>query len=557
MYNILLGGAAGDGIETMAKLLEKILKKSGFHIFTTRDVMSRVRGGHNFVQIRFGTEQVYSHCNELDGIFAMNEETYTLHGPDLKDGGFVMADASVAITDERVMLLPLKDSAKLLENTKVAASVAVGAILSLFNVDIAEIKEVLETSLKSGLVEVNLAAIQKGYSLVEPHVERETANIDDYMLISGNNATALGAAAAGLKFYSAYPMSPSTGILEYLDKHGEELSIVVEQAEDEIAAINMAIGASYTGAPAMVGTSGGGFCLMVEAIGFAGIAEIPLVAIDVQRPGPATGLPTRTEQSDLKFVMNAAQGEFPRMVIALRNQEDAFYQTARAFTIARKYQMPVILLSDQYLADSTATVPVYDIGRLDQASRENSTAALPYKTYAYTESGISIRLKPGKSENLVRADSDEHDEYGFITESAEVRKEMMDKRMGKLKLLEDELIEPEFFGNEQCEALFVGFGSTYGAIKEAVTVLNGEGKKFGALLFGDIYPLPTRLLKRFATRTDRMINVEQNATGQLGELIREATLIACRQSILKYDGRQLSADYILEAIKNPRGGKNR
>lgn len=537
MYNILLGGAAGDGIETMSLLLEQLLKQSGVYVFTIRDAMSRVRGGHNFVQIRFGSEPVEGHSSQLDGIFAMNEETLELHRYQLRSGGFVICDSSIAPTDGVTVALPLHEIAKTLGNHKVGTSVAIGAILSLFGLTLKNGKEVLERSLKQGLAELNLEAIKKGCELVQPRFSMETQALEHQMVISGTNALSLGAIAGGLKFYSAYPMSPSTGILEYLSIHGEKLNIIVEQAEDEIAAIHMAIGASYAGAPAMVGTSGGGFCLMVEAVGFAGIAEIPLVIVDVQRPGPATGLPTRTEQSDLKFVINAAQGEFPRMVIALRNQEDAFYQTARAFGIARKYRMPVILLSDQYLANSTATVPVFDTGKL------------------YADN--SQYLIPGETEQLVRVDSDEHDEHGFITESAVVRVQMMDQRLGKLTELDRELLEPCFFGNEQCEALLVGFGSTYAAIKEAVKVLNEQGGRYGALVFGDIFPLPTVLLKRFAARSHKIINVEQNATGQLAALMRETLSITCNQSILRYDGRQISADEVINAVKNPQGGNRK
>lgn len=350
-------------------------------------------------------------------------------------------------------------------------------------------------------------------------------------------------------------MSPSTGILEYLSIHGEKLGIVVEQAEDEIAAVNMAIGAAYAGVPAMTGTSGGGFSLMVEALGFAGIAEIPLVIADVQRPGPATGLPTRTEQSDLKFVISASQGEFPRMVIALRNHEDAFYQTARAFALAVKYQIPVILLSDQYLGDSTATVPIFDTKTL-YARKNAAQVQSPYQSYAITSDGISPRLFPGKSGELVHVDSDEHDEYGFITESAAVRCRMVDKRMRKLEPLKVELLEPDFMGDARCETLLVGFGSTHGAIKEAVAMLNQPLGNYAALVFGDVYPLPTELLKRYAAKAHKIICVEQNATGQLAALIRETTGISCDDKILKYDGRQLTAQDILDQITVSKGGRN-
>lgn len=555
VYHILLGGSAGDGIETMSALLEKLLKQSGFYVFTIRDFMSRIRGGHNFVQIRFGDEPIVSHCETLDGIFAMNEESFLLHRAQLKPDGFVLYHSMLPITDERGIALPFSETAKALGNAKVSTSVAIGAILAIFQIGLSDADKILAKIFKPELAAINLLAIQKGHGMTTPRYETTPQNLDQHILISGTNASTLGAAAAGLKFYSAYPMSPSTGILEYLLEHGEELGITVEQAEDEIAAINMAIGAAYAGAPAMTGTSGGGFSLMVEALGFAGIAEIPLVIENVQRPGPATGLPTRTEQSDLKFVISASQGEFPRMVIALRNHEDAFYQTARAFGLAKKYQIQVILLSDQYLGDSTATIPAFDLKKLYQSSSA-PRASVPYKSYALTQNGISPRLIPGESEHLVRADSDEHDEYGVITESAEVRKQMMDKRMGKLKLLEGDLLEPEFIGNERCETLLIGFGSTYGAIKEAVTVLNHEKATYAALIFGDVYPLPTRLLTRFAAKAHKTICIEQNATGQLASLIREVTGIRCDSSILKYDGRQLSAKDILDKIDVSKGGRN-
>jgi 2-oxoglutarate ferredoxin oxidoreductase subunit alpha len=323
----------------------------------------------------------------------------------------------------------------------------------------------------------------------------------------------------------------------------------VEQAEDEIAAINMAIGASYAGARAMTGTSGGGFSLMVEALGLAGMAEIPLVAVDVQRPGPVTGLPTRTEQSDLKFVISASQGEFPRIVIAVRHHADAFWQTIRAFNLAEKYQVPVILLSDQYLGDASATVEPFDVSqiRLESSAKEN-TSTEEYLRYRYTESGVSPRLIPGKTENFVVIDSDEHDERGWITESAEVRVKMADKRMHKLVSIEAELQEPEFIGPQDFDTLLVGWGSTYGPISEAVQLLNEKGGKLAALVFGDVWPLPQKLLLEKTKTSKRILNVEQNATGQLAGLIREQTGIVCNASILKYDGRQLSAGEIAERV---------
>lgn len=551
MYNLLIGGAAGQGIDTTAAILEKLLKRSGYHVFTIRDFMSRVRGGHNFSLIRFGAEPVHSHSNVLDGIIAMDEETISQHRDQLKEDGFILCDRKLSAADPRAMQFDMDEMAKTLGNPRVSGIIAVGIVLKLFGEALDGAEDVLRAFVKPQLIEINMKALQEGYQIAEKRYKHLEGKYHSWMLVSGNSAVALGAVAAGLRFYSAYPMSPSTSIMEKLAALGDEAGLVVEQAEDEIAAINMALGASYAGARAMTGTSGGGFSLMVEALGLSGMAEIPLVAIDVQRPGPVTGLPTRTEQSDLKFVISASQGEFPRMVIALRNPTDAFYQTMRAFDLAERYQIPVILLSDQYLADATSTVEPFDPGRvqvMNPASAHDGEGE--YLRYRFTENGISPRLIPGKTKHLVAIDSDEHDERGWITESAEVRTKMMDKRMKKLEGIRQELLEPEFIGPDGFDTLLLGWGSTWGPIAEAIELLNREGTaRYAALVFGDVYPLPQKLLLEKAPKAKRVINVEQNATGQLAGLIREQTGIACTGSILKYDGRQISAEEIAERVQ--------
>ncbi|HOA98145.1 MAG TPA: 2-oxoacid:acceptor oxidoreductase subunit alpha, partial [Acetivibrio saccincola] len=347
---------------------------------------------------------------------------------------------------------------------------------------------------------------------------------------------------------------PSTSILSYMAKKSEEIGIVVDQVEDEVAAINMAIGASYAGVRAMTGTSGGGFSLMVEALGLAGMQEIPLVIAEIQRPGPATGLPTRTEQSDLKFVISASHGEFPRMVIALKNPEDSFYQTVRAFNIADKYRIPVVILGDQYLADYTTTIKPFDLSKVEIKRYFNHKDYMDgkkeFKTYEINKSGISPRIIPGKIEGTrVLADSDEHDEYGLITESAEVRKNMCEKRLRKMELLKEELIEPSFYGEDEPDVLLLGWGSLDGPMREAVGLLNkNTGKKYAALVFGDIWPLPVKMLNEMHKKAKTIINVEQNATGQLASVIRAETGITCHRSILKYDGRPISRDEIYNKL---------
>lgn len=510
--------------------------------------MSRIRGGHNFSLIRFGAAEITSHSMKLDGMIALNDETVLLHQDEVKHDGFILCDASLEVSDPRIIKIDMAGMAKALGNERVSGNIALGAVLKLFGEDISHTGAVLRSFFKEALVDVNLKAIAAGYNSVEARFPHRSGNYSDYMTITGSSALALGAVAAGLKFYAAYPMSPSTPIMEYLAVNAEEAGLVVEQAEDEIAAINMAIGASYAGARAMTGTSGGGFSLMVEALGLSGMAEVPLVVVDAQRPGPVTGFPTRTEQGDLKFVISASQGEFPRMVMALRSHEDAFYQTYRAFGIAEKYQIPVIILTDQYLGDASATVRPFELDGLGHAAPDAELDGA-YLRYRITENGISPRLIPGKTKNLVLADSDEHDERGWITESAEMRVGMMDKRMRKLKLLETELLEPEFIGPEDFDVLLIGWGSLCGPIKEAVGLLNSPpGVKYASLVFGDVYPLPQRLLKEKAALAKKIINVEQNATGQLALLIREQTGIVCSTSILKYDGRQMTGEEIAERI---------
>jgi len=303
----------------------------------------------------------------------------------------------------------------------------------------------------------------------------------------------------------------------------------------------------------MTATSGGGFCLMVEGLGLAAMTETPLVIAEIQRPGPVTGFPTRTEQADLSFVLTASQGEFPRMVTALRDPEDAFYQTARAFNIADKLQIPVILLGDQYLGDYYQTIPPFDFSSLtiDRALAGEEVWKRPelYQRYKLTEDGISPRLVPGRcGTQVVLADSDEHTEDGHITEAADVRVAMTNKRLQRLEHLKKEVQEPWVFGQTDPEILLLAWGSIAGPLREAIERLE-EDYSIGALIFGDVYPLPTKLLTAMKPNVKMLINVEQNATGQLAALIRQETLIACTHSILRYDGRPMSGQYISDKVK--------
>lgn len=556
-YNILIGGAAGQGMESLSAILEKVLKRKGLYVFTIRDYMSRVRGGHNFIKIRFGNEKLTSHRENIDGIIALNEETISIHKDNLDTKGFIICDEGEKAGEfslQNFFSLPLKSISKDIGNTKVFGSVALGAMLKLFNLDTSQCKEVLEELFKPEAALANLKAIEKGQELIHGIYNLKPGQEDKNILINGNDSIALGALAAGCKFYAAYPMTPSTSIMNYLASKVGKANIVVEQAEDEISAINMAIGASYAGVRSMTGTSGGGFALMVEAVGLSGMQEVPLVIANIQRPGPTTGLPTRTEQGDLKFVISSSPGEIPKMVIALRNPEDCFYQTIRAFNIADKYRIPVIILGDQYLADYTTTIPPFDTSNIEinrYLNDKDYYNGKEFKSYEVTQSGISPRIIPGKIKGTrVLADSDEHDEYGMITESAEVRIKMNDKRLKKMELLKDELQEPFYYGDNTPDVLLIAWGSLDGPVREAMSMLSKEAnKKYGAMVFGDVWPLPTKLLLEKSKDAKSIINIEQNATGQLASLIMEVTGIRCTNSIKKYDGRPISAQEIYNRVK--------
>ena len=553
-YNILIGGSAGQGLDTLSDFLERSIKKFGFYVFSNKDYMSRVRGGHNFIQIRFGENKIYSHKNELDLILALDENTISYHKDRLKDDGIIISDKSIKNEYKKIIKLPLIETAKGLSLSKAFTSVAAGVILKYFSIDLENIDKYFSSKLSEDIRNKNIQAVKLGYDLIESKHKMQGNDLSDHILINGNNAIALGAIAGGLDFYSAYPMTPATSIMTYLAKKQVETGMVVDQAEDEIAAINFAIGASYAGARAMTGSSGGGVSLMVEAFGLAGITETPIVIVDSQRPGPATGLPTRTEQSDLSFLLTASQGEFPRILISVRNAEDAFYKTVKALNLADKYQTVVILLTDQYLADSNITIPKYNLNNIEIeryiSNGEELKEDEEYKRYMVTQSGISPSMIPGYSKNqVVLVDSDEHTEESHITEEAEVRNAQMEKRMKKLELIKKDIEEPEFIGKEDLEILLLGFGSTYGALKDAVEELNNQGEKVGALSFGDIYPLPEESLRKYAKQAKKIINVEQNFTGQLGKLITQETGILMTYSILKYDGRQICGNDIVARLR--------
>ncbi len=550
LINVLIGGEAGQGMDTLASLLEKTLHREGYAVFTSKDYMSRIRGGHNFILVRSGTETATSHDPDPDVIVALNRETAELHQDRLKPGGVILGDGDLQVSHPAFHSLPLARLAKEAGNPRVAGTGALGYLLKMLGLGTGVLKELLAGQFSGEVLAANLSILETCYSMGEVRYELPPGAPAGNLLLNGNEAVALGALAAGLDFYSAYPMTPSTGIMNVLAASRDKTGIVVEQAEDEIAAINMAIGASYGGARAMTGTSGGGFSLMVEALGLAGITETPVLVANVQRPGPATGFPTRTEQGDLSFVLTAAQGEFPRMVTSVRNPRHAFDTTFRALNLADKYQIPVILLSDQYVADVSRTTEPPDLADLEierHLADPGEWTDREYRRYSTEYGPVSPRLVPGAAPGqVVVADSDEHTEEGHITESAEMRIRMTKKRMGKMKMLAGEMEEPLYEGPGEPETVLVGWGSMEGPLLEAREILGKKGYPVGVLVFGDLYPLPVRTLFRLRDMKVDFVGVEQNATGQLARLIRQETGIAMSGSILRFDGRQMCGQEIAE-----------
>lgn len=565
--NIKIGGEAGQGMQTIGAALVKAFARGGLEVFAWQDYMSRIRGGHNFFSVRISDRQIVGVRDDVDILVALGELTVNEHIKEVVPAGVVIFDGeykdkekynAVFLNTPLTKLAQEKGGNKLYIN-----SVATGVVFGLLRYDMKILEDIFVETFgrkHADTIDANKRAAQAGYDYAVEFCKgcvkqevRPDFGRPKKLAISGNEALALGALAGGCRFISAYPMTPSTGIMTYIAGHMEDLGVVVEQAEDEIAAINMALGASFAGARAMTATSGGGFCLMTEGVGLAGMTETPIVIVVAQRPGPSTGLPTRTEQGDLQFVLHASQGEFPRAILTPTSAEDAFYLAAAAFNLADKYQTSVFVMSDQHLADSYWTIAPYDLSKIKIERHILSAAELAkmkeYNRHQLSPDGISPRALPGASEKIVVTDSDEHTENGHLTEDLNMRVKMTEKRMRKLEGLKQEALPPVTYGQANPEILLVGWGSSYGAIKEAVCALNSNGKPARMLALRQVWPLPSEAVKKELANAKASFIVENNATGQMYDLIKQELLIAPAGKILKYDGRPFSPKYILNELE--------
>ena len=555
-YSILIAGAAGQGLKKLSLLLVKVLYSAGYNVFTVEEYMSRVRGGENHLFVVFSRDRVQSPRQKADIYVPLkagiSPEAYThISGDTLIIGD---ADYILEYEGQGSKYIPIELNELSHKYGSVYKNTIIGGVICGYlglNLKVAnEQIESIFSKKGNDIVEKNRVAFAEGYEIGMRNrpdktlLMSERKSIDASYIMSGTWAVALGALTGGVNIVSFYPMSPSTGVAEAIATYSSELGVVVEQAEDEIAAIDMAIGAWFGGARALVTTSGGGFALMGESISLSGMAEIPLVIHLGQRPGPATGLPTRTMQGDLLHSRYIGHGEFPRILLSPGNIEEACSLTAEAFNLADMYQVPVIILTDQYLLDSTYNVSAEVIDSIIESFkvnkkilRNNST----YKRYSL-EYPISPRSVPGYGDGVVMCNGNEHNEYGDVTEEVEVVKKMQDKRMAKLDIIKENAPVP-YIVNGDAKYMLISWGSTYNVITEALK----EFDNVGYMHFKWLYPFPDGVVKLLEGKN--IIVAELNSTGQFSHLLKSETGITANHKILKYDGRPFYIEEMIEAIR--------
>ncbi len=550
--SIVLGGEAGQGIQTVENIFTRILKHSGYNVFSTKEYMSRIRGGTNTTEIRVSSKRISSYVDRIDILLPLDKKVISHLSDRISKDTIILGEKKIIQTGKKIENIEFSILAEDVGSKVYINTIAVGLLCGLFKINKEIIHKIIGNffSKKSEkVVEKNIEAIDKGYNIgsnfdIIINIEKND-NISDELLLKGVESIGMGAIAGGCNFISSYPMSPSTGILVYLSDKSKDFDIVAEQAEDEIAAINMALGAWYAGAKAMVTTSGGGFALMCESISLAAMLESPIVIHLAQRPGPATGLPTRTEQADLELALYAGHGESPRIILAPGTLEEGFELSKEAFRLSDKFQVPVFIMTDQFFIDSFYNIEKFAISNIKDENHFIKTDR-DYKRYKLTNSGISPRGIPNYGDGLVVLDSDEHDEDGHITEDLDLRVKMVDKRLNKHREIEKEIIKPKLIGREDYDTLVVSWGSNYGVVCEALDKLDRKDVSF--LHFSQVYPLHSGSVDYFK-KAKKVIIVENNATSQFSKLIKVYLNFDIKNKILKYNGLPFSVEEIYNKLK--------
>ncbi|GAB4273933.1 MAG: 2-oxoacid:acceptor oxidoreductase subunit alpha [Coriobacteriia bacterium] len=565
---IAIGGPAGYGIKASGQTLSRAMAAAGLDTFDLTEYPSLIRGGHNYYHLRAGAGPLFSHVLDVDVLVALDEQTPALHADRLTKGAAVIFDPSVVDPASlpagcRPVAVELESIAKQAGNPLMRNTAANGSVAAVVGLDLRFLEDAIRAQFKDKPVEVadaNIETLRAGYEAALgsgvsldrrlPFEEREAR-----ILIDGNSAVGIGALAAGIGLYAAYPMTPASSLLHFMAANEREHGVIVKHVEDELAAMNMVVGAAFTGARAMCGTSGGGFALMTEALGLAGVTESAVVVMVSQRPGPATGMPTWTEQADLRTVLHAGQGEFPRVVLAPGDHTDCFELTWRAFNLADALQTPVIILLDNYLSENRATVEPFDTDAVtvDRGDIIVDGEVSDYLRYKVTPSGISPRAVAGVKGALQVVNSYDHDAYGFATEDALTRRAQDEKRMRKEELARTLVPGPWTEGDDEADVHVVCWGSTKMPVREAASRLSAEGVRVRLLHARTVWPFPAQAITEFFAQARHcgapVACVEGNQTGQFEGLIRQECLLAPDHHLRRYDGRPLDPDEVAAFLR--------
>jgi 2-oxoglutarate ferredoxin oxidoreductase subunit alpha len=579
-FAVAIGGAAGQGVATPGNIFARIFARRGLHLTAYNAYQSIIRGGHTFLTIRTGPEQINSFGDKIDLLIPLNQDTMDRHLRLLSAGAAVVYNGDSikpGASAEGVRLCPLPVSElthnsrnKLEQNT-----LAVAAGLSMMGIGFQPLEEVLTEQFKrkgDAVVAENVGVARTAYDYATQHFapfDRPVPFTDNRLaVLTGNMALAMGGAAAGVKFYCAYPMSPSTGVLHWMASHARKAGIMVRQVEDEIGVINMAIGAAHTGVRAMCATSGGGFALMTEGLGMSAMIETPVVVIDVQRAGPSTGVPTKTEQGDLWQMLGAGHGDYPRVIGTPTDILDCFKIIPEMHNLADRFQCPGIVLTDLLLSEGTGSVDPADLDFNPEINRgelittaDGANGANGYKRYQYTDSGVSPRAIPGVPGYAHTAATDEHQEDGVLISDEFTnpikRREMMEKRQRKIAGIEAAVRPPELMGPPGAEVTLIGWGSTMGVIQEAVEMLNEGGIAANQLQIRWMVPLHGDRIVEILKDAKRTIIVENNYSGQFARYLRSETSFVADGHIRKYDGEPFMPHHIVEAVKDQLAGRTK
>jgi len=618
--NWMAGGPQGSGVDTASNIFGRACGYGGLYVFGRREYHSNIKGLHSYFHLRVANRELLANVNDVDLLAAFDAETVVRHLNEVVSGGGIIVDSlqmRVKVLDiptlppefkaelrkfmqeknvgetvsdwleyakkNGVQVFPVPymgllnqigqklGIAQMSKITRMINVLTIGVSLALFKYDRALTEKAVKATFaeKAKIADMNVVALNHAYDYAEQtfkdsfkHRLEKTEVNEERIFITGNQAVAMGKVLGGCRVQTYYPITPAADESEYLEAHeilktsGEDEAILVIQTEDEIAAINSASGACLAGARAATSTSGPGFSLMVEGLSWAGNSEVPVVVTYYQRGAPATGLPTRHGQGDLRFAMHAGHGEFPRIILASGDIKECFYDAAKVFNLAEKYQMPVIHLLDKAMANCSQTYPIFDYSEFKinrgQLLTEKDLEGKEYLRFQFTETGVSPRVPLGAKDGVHWYTGDEHNEEGHISEEPFNRRKMMEKRMKKLELVEKEVpLEDRlsFFGDQTSENIVISWGSPKGAIIEAIDMLKAEGLAAGFLQVRMIVPLPAEEIRKALEGKKRVIDVEDNYLGQLGQVIKEQTGIVPNFHVLKYTGRPMTTTEVYEAIK--------